>query len=196
MIRLKKIILASSSPRRKKILKKFDIEFDIITSDIEENVNDKDSPEVIAMSLAFQKAIDISNKVKNGEIIIAADTIVYLNGQILGKPKNIDEARKILNELSNNTHSVFTGIAIVKANTNKKIVDVCETKVKFRRLDEEMIEKYLSSSEYVDKAGGYGIQGKGSLLVESISGSYYNVVGLPIVKLDILLKEHFEITLM
>ncbi|MBS4537180.1 septum formation inhibitor Maf [Clostridium sp. D2Q-11] len=193
---MEKIVLASSSPRRKDILQKYNITFDIITSDIIENIDNNDLPSISVMSLAFQKAIDVCKKIDSESIVIAADTIVYFKGEVLGKPKNKDEAREILRKLSEQTHSVYTGIAIIKANTNKKIVDYCETKVKFRRLEDEDIEKYISGSEYVDKAGSYAIQGKGALFVESIEGSYSNVVGLPIVKLDTLLKKYFKITLM
>lgn len=192
---LEKIVLASASPRRKGIFAKYNIPFEVITSDIEEKFDNNDLPAVTVMSLAFQKCIDVSKTIEEDRIIIAADTIVYFNGEILGKPKNKEEARKTLQKLSGQTHSVYTGMAIIKANANEKVIDYCETKVKFRRLDDEVIEKYISSSEYADKAGSYGIQGKGALFVESINGSYSNVVGLPIVKLDILLKKYFEISL-
>ncbi|MBS4535874.1 septum formation protein Maf [Clostridium sp. D2Q-14] len=193
---MEKIILASSSSRRRNMLKKYNMFFDTIVSDIAENINENKFPEATVMSLAFQKAIDVSKKIDSNNIIIAADTIVYLNGEIIGKPKNEVEAKEILKKLSGQTHSVYTGIAIIRANTNEKIVDYYKTEVKFRKLDDEMIEKYISISEYVDKAGGYGIQDKGELFVESINGSYSNVVGLPIVKLDVLLKKYFQISLM
>lgn len=195
MINIEKIILASASYRRRDILKKHNIHFGIITSDIVENIDDSNFPETSVMSLAFQKAVDVSRKIDSDSLIIAADTIVYFDGKIIGKPKDKAEAIETLKKLSGQTHSVYTGIAIIKTNSNEKVVDYCRTKVKFRILDDEMIRKYISASEYMDKAGGYGIQDKGALFVESIDGSYSNVVGLPIVKLDILLKKYFQINL-
>src|SRR5690606_28176532 len=114
---------------------------------------------------------------------IAADTIVYLNG-IMGKPKNIDEAFHMLKSLSGKTHSVFTGICIIDTETNKKVVDYEKTIVEFNELSDEFIEKYLQTGEYTDKAGAYGIQGYGELLVKRIEGCYNNVKGLPITKLN------------
>lgn len=191
---MENIILASSSPRRRDFFEKYNMDFKVLKSDIKENIDNK-NPEVTVMSLAFQKAINILEKAKKNNIIIAADTIVYFDGNMLGKPNNKEDARKMLKILSGNSHYVYTGISIIKVGSNKKIVDYSMSKVKFRKLDEQMIESYLNDDEYKDKAGSYAIQGKGEIFVENIHGSYPNVVGLPIVKLDMLLKKHFKISL-
>lgn len=188
------IILASSSPRRRDFFEKYSMDFKILKSDIIETIDNK-SPVITVMSLAFQKATNILEKTERNDIIIAADTIVYFDEKILGKPNNKEEARNMLKNLSGNTHYVYTGIAIIKVGTNEKIVDYSMTKVKFRKLDEKIIENYLTTKEYEDKAGSYGIQGRGEILIEEINGSYPNVVGLPIVKLDMLLKKYFKISL-
>jgi len=127
--------------------------------------------------------------------MIAADTVVILNGKILGKPKNKKEAARMLRNLSGKEHKVITGVAVVNAKTKKLLQDVVITKVKFRRLDRDLIEKYVASGKPLDKAGAYGIQGKGALLVESIEGDYFNVVGLPLNALNQLL-EKFGINLL
>lgn len=195
MLNLKYIVLASSSARRKEFLEKYNINFKIQKSNIKENIHYNVSPETTAMSLAFQKAINVAENTKKNSIVIAADTIIYFDNKILGKPKDKQDAKKMLLNLSGKEHYVYTGIAIVNSGTNEKKVDYSKTKVKFRNLTEDMIDNYLLQDEYKDKAGSYGIQGKGEIFVESIEGSYTNVVGLPIVKLDKLLKEYFEISL-
>jgi len=195
VLNLKYIVLASSSARRKEFLEKYNINFKIQKSNIKENIHYNVSPETTAMSLAFQKAINVAENTKKNSIVIAADTIIYFDNKILGKPKDKQDAKKMLLNLSGKEHYVYTGIAIVNSGTNEKKVDYSKTKVKFRNLTEDMIDNYLLQDEYKDKAGSYGIQGKGEIFVESIEGSYTNVVGLPIVKLDKLLKEYFEISL-
>ncbi|WP_069649221.1 Maf family protein [Caloranaerobacter ferrireducens] len=192
----KRIILASGSPRRKELLSKFNIDFDIVQSDIPELVNDFDEPKQTAMSLAFQKANDVSQKMANGEIVIAADTIVVFKDKILGKPRNENEAFNMLSELSGKTHSVITGFAIIEAGTYNKIIDYAETIVKFKDLTSGQIKRYIKTGEYLDKAGAYAIQGFGSILVEWIKGSYWNVVGLPISKLDNVLEKYFGVRLL
>lgn len=192
---MNKLILASSSPRRRELLSKFNVDFDIVTSDIEEKIDSKENPRETAMSLAFQKAFDVCKNFSNGEIVIGADTIVYCD-EILGKPNDRDQAIKMINKLNGNEHFVITGIAIMKAGSNKKIVDYSITKVKFRSLTKDKIKDYIDTSEYEDKAGGYAIQGFGQVLVEAIDGSYSNVVGLPMSKLDFLLEKHFDMKLL
>lgn len=192
---MEKIILASSSPRRKEILAKYNVDFSIVKSDIEEKTFVGERPEQIAMSLAFQKSFNIS-KLYPDNIIIGADTIVAYEDEILGKPKDEEDAFRILKLLSGKTHNVITGISIINLNSKIKIVDYENTKVKFRDLDDDKIYKYLKTKEYVDKAGSYGIQGYGALLVEKIEGCYLNVVGLPLVKLDILLGEYFNLNIL
>lgn len=192
---MKRIILASMSPRRKSLLSKFNAKLYVKGSFIEEYMDKDMSPEVNAMSLAFQKAEDVSKRVSKDDIIIAADTLVYKE-RILGKPQDRREAYNMLKYLSGSVHSVFTGIAVMKTGSNIKVVDYEETKVEFRQLKDTLIEKYLDTGEYIDKAGSYGIQGKGAIFVKGIKGSYSNVVGLPIAKVDNILSEYFDIMLL
>lgn len=193
---MNKIILASASPRRRELLSIFDIDFDIFKSNINEIVRSNEDPKQVSMSLAFQKALDVSNKFNDHEIVLAADTIVYKDNTILGKPKDSEDAMNMLNILNGSIHSVITGIALIEAGTNKKIVDYCETKVKFRQMSQEKLESYIRTDEYKDKAGSYAIQGYGSVLVEWIEGEYSNVVGLPIAKVDYLLGKYFGLKLL
>lgn len=188
-------ILASASPRRKEIFKQIGIDIEVVESSIKENIRIDEEPEQIAMSLAFQKAIDVSNKVNNS-IVIAADTIVVKENEIIGKPKNKLDARKTLQLLSGKKHDVITGFALIDNNRDIKVVDYELTEVYFKDLDADDIEAYLETYEYLDKAGSYAIQGKGSLLVKKINGCYFNVVGLPITKINDLFKNYFDISLL
>ena len=191
---MEEIILASSSPRRKEILDKYKVFPTIVSSNIVEKINNDENPEQIAMSLAFQKAYDIS-KLYPDKIVIGADTIVVYDGQVLGKPKDNDDAFRILKLLNGNEHNVITGISLIQNSSNIKIVDYESTLVKFRFLSDKEINNYIETFEPMDKAGAYGIQGQGALLVEKINGCYLNVVGLPLVKLDFLLNKFFKISL-
>ena len=190
------IVLASSSPRRKELLNKYNIEPIIVKSSIEERIFDHETTEQIAMALAFEKAHQVSKQFNQGEIIIGADTIVACECKILGKPKDEEEGRAMLKFLSDKEHEVVTGIGIIKSNSNIKIIDYEKTIVKFRKLDSMIIEKYIKTEEYIDKAGAYAIQGVGGVLVEKINGCYFNVVGLSLYKLDILLERYFDIRLL
>ncbi|WP_066503417.1 Maf family protein [Abyssisolibacter fermentans] len=192
---MKKLILASASPRRFELLSKYDFELEVVTSDITEKINGNEQPQIVAMSLALQKALDVSNKVTDSDIIIAADTIVY-NGQILGKPKNKEHAYEMLKSLSGKEHSVFTGIAVLQKGTVLKIVDYQKTIVEFKNLSDRTIENYLNKREYIDKAGSYAIQGLSAAFIKNINGSYSNVVGLPISKLDDILRQYFDFELL
>ncbi len=188
---MEKIILASSSPRRKEILKKYKVRYESCKSHIDEKIMPNERPEVVAMGLAFQKALDIGYKYPH-KIILGADTLVVYKNRILGKPKDKKDAREILNLLSGNIHEVITGISLIQMNKGLKVVDYETTQVKFRNLDDSYIKRYVETGEPLDKAGAYGIQDYGALLVEAINGSYLNVVGLPLVKLDELLIKHFN----
>ncbi len=193
---MKRIILASASPRRKDLLLKYGIEPIIRPSNVKEIISPRERPEQVAMSLAFAKAKDIAGKFIGNEIIIAADTLVYLNNNILGKPKDKDEARHMIRMMNGKKHFVITGLSIIEVQTNRKIIDYEKTMVRFRKLSENKIERYLDTGEYKDKAGGYGIQDQGEILIEEIKGCYSNVVGLPIPKLDKLLEKYFRISLL
>lgn len=192
---MEKIILASNSPRRKEMFERFNINPIIMGSDIIEKINTGETKEQIAMSLALSKALSIYPEIEEG-IIIGADTIVVYNNLILGKPKDDENAYRMLNMLSGKVHEVITGFALLKAGTNIKIIDFEKTLVKFKHLDSNTIYKYIDTKEPMDKAGAYGIQGIGAVLVEKIDGCYLNVVGLPLSKIDSLFRKHFDINIL
>ena len=188
------IILASASPRRKEILENANVKFKIMSSDIEELVLEGESPCQVVMRLAFEKGIDIASKRKS-DLVISADTIVVLDNTVLGKPKDEEEAKLMITNLSGRTHQVITGISLINLENDKKVIDYVISNVKFKNLSEDDINDYIKTKESLDKAGAYGIQGYGALLVEEIQGDYFNIVGLPISKLSDLLKKHFNINL-
>ncbi|SHJ89958.1 septum formation protein [Geosporobacter subterraneus DSM 17957] len=192
---LNKIVLASASPRRKEILENFNIDFDIIPAKVEEVIHEGEEARQIAMALAFEKALKVMEHCEADDIVIAADTVVYKN-EILGKPVSYEDAYRMLSLLNNDIHVVITGIAVAQKSTNIKIVDFESTKVKLKNLEPVRIKKYIESGEVWDKAGSYAIQGKGALLIDWIKGDYFNVVGLPISKLEDILRRHFGIELM
>lgn len=188
------IILASGSPRRREILANTNAKFDVLTSDVDEKIFKFEEPTQLVLRLAFEKCMDIA--INNPEsLVIGADTIVVLDNEILGKPKNEDEAFDMLSKLSNREHQVITGMSIVNIENNKKIVDYTISNVKFKNLTDQDIRDYISTGECLDKAGSYGIQGYGALLVKEIQGDYFNIVGLPISKLSDILKADFNINL-
>lgn len=188
------IILASSSPRRKEILGNTNLKFKIIKSNIDEVILSKESPYQVVMRLAYEKSMDIAYSNKD-KLIIGADTVVCLDDVILGKPKDELEAIEMIKKLSGKTHQVITGISLINLDANKKIIDYVVSYVKFKKLSHEDVIDYIQTNESLDKAGAYGIQGYGALLVEEIKGDYFNIVGLPISKLSDLLKKHFSINL-
>lgn len=188
------IILASASPRRKEILENTNVKFKIMASSIEELTLEGESPCQMVMRLAFEKGIDIASRQKS-DLVISADTIVVLDNTVLGKPKDEIEARKMITSLSGRTHQVITGISLINLDNNKKIIDYVISNVKFKNLSEEDINDYIRTKESLDKAGAYGIQGYGALLVEEIQGDYFNIVVLPISRLSDLLKKYFNINL-
>lgn len=188
------IILASASPRRKEILENASVKFEVMASSIEELTLDGESPCQMVMRLAFEKGMDIASR-KKSDLIISADTIVVIDNTVLGKPENEIEARKMITSLSGRTHQVITGISLINLDNNKKIIDYVISNVKFKNLSEEDINDYIRTKESLDKAGAYGIQGYGALLVDEIQGDYFNIVGLPISRLSDLLKKHFNINL-
>ena len=188
------IILASGSPRRKEILANTKLKFKVITSDIDETVLENEKPVQLVLRLALEKCMDVASKYSK-DLVIGADTIVVLDNTILGKPKNEEEAFKMLSMLSDREHQVITGISIINLDNNKKIIDYVISNVKFKKLTEQDIRDYISTNEYKDKAGAYGIQGYGALLVEEIRGDYFNIVGLPISRLGDILKASFDVNL-
>lgn len=192
---MKKIILASKSPRRIEMLRRYLDDIIIFPSNIEEKENSFDCPQTIVMKNAFEKAFDVYSNCHEEGLIIGADTLVYLN-KTMGKPKNEKEAFEMLRELSGKSHYVYTGIAIIDTESSKKVLDYEKTLVVFDKLSQDFIKAYLETKEYIDKAGGYGIQGYGELLVKEIHGCYNNVKGFPLTKLNNLLTKYFSANLL
>ena len=188
------IVLASASPRRKEILENYNVKFNIIKSGINEVILGHESPVQAVVRLALEKGMDVASK-NQGDLVIAADTIVVLDDTILGKPKDESDAYKTLNSLSGREHQVVTGISLINLAENKKVVDYVVSEVKFKHLSDKVISDYLKTGEFQDKAGAYGVQGYGALLVDEIKGDYFNIVGLPISKLSDLLIKYFDINL-
>lgn len=192
------IILASKSPRRQELLAQIDIEFQCIPAVSEEKIGPeideklynlyKDTPQGQVRLLAIQKAKEVAKKV-NGKIILAADTVVELNGEILGKPKDEADAKRMLKLLSGNSHKVHTGVCIINQKTagetsnynEKQLVEFVETtEVFMKTVSDAEIDAYIATKEPLDKAGAYGIQGRAAAFITKINGDYNNVVGLPI----------------
>ena len=176
---MKHIILASASPRRKEILELTDLDFDIMPSNAEE-ITTKTAPHEVVMELATIKAKDIYEKSDKQSMIVGADTVVAYQGQILGKPKNEADAKRMLSMLSGQTHEVYTGVCVIVDGETKTFYE--ETKVTFYEISDEQIDHYIKSGEPMDKAGSYGIQGKAAIFIKGIKGDYYNVVGFPIAR--------------
>jgi septum formation protein len=183
------LILASQSPRRRYLLQQAGIEFSVIPSSFDENSVKPSSPDVYVRQLAESKARDISEQYADSWVI-GADTIVYIDGNILGKPDSRVEARNMLERLSGKTHHVLTGFCICCHRIGRIFSDVVKTEVRFKKLTAREIDWYINSGEPFDKAGAYGIQGIGTFLVRRINGSYTNVVGLPVCEvMDFLIRE-------
>lgn len=185
---MSKIILASKSPRRKDLLASLGIDFQPIASNTDENLSIKD-PVKLVIELSKQKALDVAYQLDYDSIVIGADTIVYVDGNILGKPENEIDAFNKLKLLQGRSHQVYTGICLVKVPSYKVISDYAMTRVWIKSMKDQEIRNYIRTGEVMDKAGAYAIQGRGSLIVEKIEGCYYNVVGLPLNKLNEMLKQ-------
>jgi len=175
----RKLILASSSPRRKELLKQLGLSFRVIPSNIEEKLNPRHKPSRQAEELSIQKARAISKKHKDA-IIIAADTLVVIDNEILGKPIDFREAKRFLRKLSGRDHNVITGFTILDMKTSKRVTRSIITKVTMKKLTQSEIDNYIIQVDPTDKAGGYGIQGIGGVLFEKIDGDYSNILGLPL----------------
>lgn len=174
----KKIILASASPRRSELLSRARIPFEIkVSNAVEDNSPELDPVELVRRN-ALNKALAVAEKCPD-EIVLGADTIVALGTKTYGKPVNADDARRILGELAGKTHSVFTGIALVKKNTDKSTTAVEESRVTFKNLNADQIDEYISKVDVLDKAGAYAAQECGSMIIEKIDGNFDNVMGLP-----------------
>lgn len=196
---MKKFILASASPRRKELLEVMGIDFEILVSEADEESVPRDvPPKLYVQELAFIKAAAAAKTALKSKqsFIISADTIVTLDGEILGKPSDRDNARDMLRSLSARTHEVYTGYCVMRLADGKTVCNSVCTKVKFKELADAAVDAYIATGEPMDKAGAYGIQGKGSVLIDSISGDYFNVVGLPISALSDTLINEFEIDIL
>lgn len=171
------LILASGSPRRSELLHQMDISFQIQKSNIEENLPPHIHPQEAVILLSSQKAEDVASQFP-AYFVLGADTVVSIEQEILGKPSHAKEAYSMLEKLSGTTHQVYTGVSIVVGNRTHSFYE--RTDVTFWELSEQDITLYIESEEPFDKAGGYGIQGKGAYFVKEIKGDYYNVMGLPL----------------
>jgi len=179
------IILASKSPRRQELLKNMGLEFTVCPSDAEEPAPEGDAPGAAVRGIAAAKARDVAAKHPES-LVIGADTLVYLNGRALGKPKNEKDAKDMLRALSGHRHTVYTGVCMIANGVEQTAFAAAD--VYFKHLTEGEIAAYVASGEPMDKAGAYGIQGAGALLVEGVRGNFYNVMGLPIARLSRELK--------
>ncbi len=177
------IYLASKSPRRRKLLKQLNINFKSFTVDVDENISKTEKPAHIVKRLANEKLLKAKEKVKNG-IIITADTIVVLDGKVIGKPTSTKNAKTILKKLSGRVHKVYTGYSVWNSEKKKIITGYEKTIVEFRNLFDREIDDYIYGGSPMDKAGAYGIQDDiGAVFIKKINGCYYNVVGLPLTKI-------------
>jgi len=184
------IVLASASPRRQELLKRLVDNFQIEVSNFDEDsIKFQDDIDKYVCDLAEGKARKILNKVQKKSVVIGCDTVVYLNGKILEKPINDEDAFKMLKSLSGNVHKVYSGLVLINSENNELIRKSVCTEVKFMNLSEDMIFRYIKSGQCNGKAGAYGIQDDGAVFVESINGCYYNVVGLPLNTLYLSLRE-------
>ncbi|HIH23455.1 TPA: septum formation inhibitor Maf [Candidatus Woesearchaeota archaeon] len=183
-----RIILASTSPRRKMLLEQIGLEFEIIPGDYEEDMTLPLPPHKLVMTLAKGKAMSVARKQKSG-IIVAVDTVVALGEKVLGKPKNAADAKRMLKSLSGKTNVVYSGMCVIDAKTGKTLQDYEETMIVFRRLTTAEIDAYVATGEPLDKAGAYAMQGIAALFIERVEGCYSNVIGLPLPKLAKMLAK-------
>jgi len=184
-----KLILASSSPRRGEILHDAGISFTVLSSAVDETPYANESPQQLVQRLADAKADLVAARTVGASIIIAADTVVVLDKKTLGKPRSTDEARRMLEMLSGRTHSVITGMSILRLPEMERRQFVETTLVHFARLSSEDLSRYLATGEPFDKAGAYAIQGHAGRYIPRIEGCYFNVVGLPIARVVAALRE-------
>ncbi|MDA8097643.1 MAG: Maf family protein [Clostridia bacterium] len=184
----KNLVLASASPRRRELLSNIGLDFTVVPGNIDEPLLDGLAPWVQAEALALAKARFVARQLSDS-VVLGADTIVVLDGQILGKPADESGARAMLQFLQGREHVVHTGVALVDATKGRELTASESTHVRFGRLDRLDIDWYVSTGEPMDKAGAYGVQGLGSMFIEGINGCYFNVVGLPLRRVALMLKE-------
>jgi septum formation protein len=185
-----RVILASASPRRRELLEAVGLRFEIMPSGVDEHDHDADgSRDTTVIRNASIKARDIADRVGDEALVIGADTLVFVDDHTLGKPESMDDARRMLRMMSGRTHQVLTGLSVIRSPDGPELVGHEVTDVTFRALSETDIARYLAKVDPHDRAGAYTVDGPGSLLVEKFGGCFYNVLGLPMVKLDSLLRE-------
>lgn len=184
----RRIILASRSPRRKKMLEQLGLEFEVAASDYDEDMAALSEPHELAKFIAFKKAEAVAKNYEDA-LVIGADTFTVLENKFIGKPKDKDEARTILKNFSGKEHQVITGLAIIDTKNGNIIRETGQAVIKFRNLDSREIEDYIATGEPLDAAGAYNMNDHGAALVESVNGDYYSVVGLPLSKLYVELKK-------
>ncbi|MDY8025856.1 Maf family protein [Paenibacillus polymyxa] len=187
-----RIILASTSPRRKELLAYLRLPFEVVPSHADESTPESWTPQQIVETLAARKAEAVVHTAAQSEeagLVIGSDTIVVLEGSVLGKPVDHADAVRMLTALQGRTHRVYTGVACIQTGTGKMLVRHRQTEVTMKPLSQEQIVAYVNTGEPSDKAGAYGIQGMGAMLVESIQGCYFNVVGLPLSLLSDMLSD-------
>lgn len=188
-IKTAEVVLASASPRRQELLRQVGVPFVVDPSDADERIPADWAIAEIAQRLAERKAQDVAARHADADVVIGADTIVVLENTVLGKPRDAAEAAEMLARLSGRTHEVYTGYALVAPRRAQRIAGVTCTRVRFRDLDDGEIARYVATQEPMDKAGAYAIQGLASLFVEAIEGDYFNIVGLPIVQVNLALRQ-------
>jgi septum formation protein len=181
-----RLILASASPRRQRLMEQLGLEFSIVPSGAKEEIEPTVSPTELVMRNAYLKAQDVAERIGEG-LIIGADTLVVLKDKIMGKPRSASVAVEMLRLLSGRTHQVYTGIAVVDASRNYWLKDYMCSSVTMKNLNPEQIKDYVESGEPLGKAGAYAIQGRGEILISKINGCYSNIVGLPLPLLNELL---------
>jgi len=185
---MKKIILASTSPRRKEIFQKTGLKFQVASSRYEEDMTARKNPKALAKFLSLGKAQSVVGRFKNA-IIISADSFVVLNNKFLGKPKSKAEAAKMLRKVSGKTLLIITGYSIIDTSSGKKESKAVETKLYLKKLSEKTIQNYIKTGEPLDKAGAFAIQGIGATLIKRIEGDFLGAMGLPLYELSISLKK-------
>ncbi len=184
------LVLASASPRRRELLQQIGLKFQVIPSRAEEHIIAGETPEEHVIRLSLDKATEVANRDNvSGRWFIGSDTIVLCNDQILGKPQDKLHAAAMLKQLSGREHRVLSGYAVLDRQTGKQRAEAVSTTVWFRQLTDDEIARYIATGEPADKAGAYAIQGLGICFVARIEGSYTNVVGLPLCKLTLAMKE-------
>lgn len=189
---MRKVVLASKSPRRRELLENIGLRFAVAVSDTDESQVPKDlEPGLYVRELSLLKANAVAKMCDKNTFIIGADTVVVHNGSILGKPKDRQEAFEMLNALSGDVHYVYTGISVIDTNDMHSVSEYEKTTVRFRNLSEREINHYIDNFSVLDKAGAYGIQEFASIFVEAVNGDYFNIVGLPVCRLCTMISKEY-----